>query len=186
MDEGLVVRAQQGDQRAFEALAVDAYGRLYRLAHGILRDATMADDATQQALVNIWQNLPRLRDPSRFEGWCYRLLVNACHDQTRRSPRWISIDGPHGHEPIACDDAASVADRAELEHGLSRLSLEHRTVLALRFLLDLTPDEIADALGIPRKTVYSRLQRALASLRAAMDAEARPVLSRPLPREATR
>ena len=75
MDQDLVVRAQQGDQRAFEMLAADAYTRLFRLAHGILRDGAKADDATQQALVSIWRSLPGLRDPARFEGWCCRLLV---------------------------------------------------------------------------------------------------------------
>lgn len=186
MDQALVVRAQQGDQRAFETLAAAAYARLYRLAHGILRDATMADDATQQALVNVWRNLPRLREPSRFEGWCTRLLVNACHDQVRRVPRWTSTDATQVGEPMAHDEIGPVADRVVLEQGLSRLSLDHRTVLALRYLLELTPDEIADTLDIPRKTVYSRLQRATASMRAALDAEARPTLSRAVPSEANR
>ena len=186
MDQALVVRAQQDDQRAFETLAAVVYARLYRLAHGILRDATMADDATQQALINIWRNLPRLREPSRFEGWCTRLLVNACHDQARRAPRWTSTDPSQIHEPMAHDGIGPVADRVVLEQGLSRLSLDHRTVLALRYLLELTPDEIADVLDIPRKTVYSRLQRAIASMRAALDAEARPALTRAVPSEANR
>jgi RNA polymerase sigma-70 factor (ECF subfamily) len=186
MDRGLVVRAQQGDERAFEALARDAYVRLYRLAHGILRDAAMADDATQRALVSIWQHLPRLRDPSCYDGWCYRLLVNACHDQKRRVPRWTGSDMPLEREPIAGDDIAPVAEHAALEQALGRLSHDHRTVLALRYLLDLTPDEIAEALGVPRKTVYSRLTRALASMRSALEAESRAFLSRAIPREAAR
>ena len=186
MDQGLVLRAQRGDQRAFESLADEAYARLYRLAHGILRDGAMADDATQQALVSIWRNLPRLREPARFEGWCYRLLVNACHDQARRAPSWIYMDAARVHEPIAKDDISLVAERAVLGQGLARLSLDQRTVLALRYLLDLTPDEIADTLEIPRKTVYSRLQRATASLRAVLEAESRPVLSPAVPGEANR
>jgi RNA polymerase sigma-70 factor (ECF subfamily) len=184
MDQELVVRAQRGDQRAFEALAAVAYTRLYRLAHGILRDGAMADDATQQALVSVWRNLPRLREPARFEGWTTRLLVNACHDQVRRAPRWTSTDATHVREPVAHDAIGPLTDRAALEQALSRLSLDHRTVLALRYLLDLTPDEIADTLDIPRKTVYSRLLRATASMRAVMDAEARPMTR--VAREATR
>ncbi len=187
MDADLVVRAQQGDQRAFEMLAADAYPRLYRLAHGILRDGAKADDATQQALVSIWRNLPRLREASRFEGWCCRLLVNACHDQARRASRWASVATlSRRAEPVAHDDIALVADRDALERALCRLSLEHRTVLALRFLLDLTPDEIAETLTIPRKTVYSRLGRAVGSLRAAMEAGARPEMSAVVPPEAIR
>jgi RNA polymerase sigma-70 factor (ECF subfamily) len=187
MDADLVVRAQQGDQRAFEMLAADAYHRLYRLAHGILRDGAKADDATQQALVSIWRNLPRLRDPARFEGWSCRLLVNACHDQVRRTPTWASSATlPRSAEPVAHDDISPVADHDALERALGRVSFDQRTVLALRFLLDRTPDEIAETLSIPRKTVYSRLKRGVASMRAAMEAEIRPVMSGAASGEAVR
>lgn len=187
MDPDIVVRAQQGDQRAFETLAADAYTRLYGLAYGILRDGAEADDATQQALVNIWRSLPRLRDPARFEGWCCRLLVNACHDQVRRAPRWTSVASlRRSQEPQSHDGITPVAERDALEHALRRVSFDQRVVLALRFLLDMTPDEIAETLAIPRKTVYSRLKRGLESMRAAMEAETRPVMSRPAAGEAAR
>ncbi len=187
MDVDLVVRAQQGDQRAFEMLAADAYTRLFRLAHGILRDGAKADDATQQALVSIWRSLPRLRDPARFEGWCCRLLVNACHDQVRRAPRWTSAATlPRSQEPLAYDAISPVAERDALEHALRRVSFDQRTVLAMRFLFDMTPDEIAETLTIPRKTVYSRLKRGVESMRAAMEAEIRPVMSGAASGEAVR
>ncbi len=78
MDPELVTRAQGGDRTAFEALAAAAYPRLQRAALGVLQDAQTAEDATQQALIAVWRYLPRLRDPLRFEGWSYRLLVRAC------------------------------------------------------------------------------------------------------------
>jgi RNA polymerase sigma-70 factor (ECF subfamily) len=174
VDVALVVRAQQGDEEAFEALAADAYPRLYRLAHHILRDPAMADDASQQALVSIWRNLPLLRELSRYDGWCHRLLVNACHDQVRRTPRWIGLDLPPAREPAAHDDITPVVEHAALEQALSGLSFDHRVVLALRYLLDLTPEEMAETLGVSRKTIYSRLTRAHASMRSALEAEARP------------
>jgi RNA polymerase sigma-70 factor (ECF subfamily) len=109
VNAALVLRAQQGDEGAFEALAAEAYPRLYRLAHHILRDSAMADDASQQALVSIWRNLPRLRDLSRYDAWCHRLLVNACHDQVRRTPRSIALDMLPTRDPVAHDDITSVA-----------------------------------------------------------------------------
>ncbi len=78
MDRDLILQAQAGDQRAFDALALADYARLYRVAHGILRDPSHAEDATQQAYLDIWRNIARLRDPARFEAWSYRLLVHAC------------------------------------------------------------------------------------------------------------
>ena len=79
MDQDLVVRAQGGDQRAFETLTASEHPRLFRVAHGILGDPHLAEDATQQAFLDIWRNIPRLRDPAKFEGWSYRVLVHACY-----------------------------------------------------------------------------------------------------------
>ena len=78
MDKELVVRAQGGDQAAFAMLAVDVGPRFHAVAYRILRDAALAEDAVQQALLDTWQDLSRLREPSRFEAWTYRLLVRVC------------------------------------------------------------------------------------------------------------
>ena len=84
MERRLVERAMHGDEEAFDLL-VDRIGdSLHSVARRILRDTTLAQDATQQALLDAWRNLPRLRDPDRFEAWTYRLLVNACHAESRR------------------------------------------------------------------------------------------------------
>ena len=61
------------------------YGRFLQVSYRILRDRHLAEDATQQALVRIWRKLPRLRDPARFEAWSYRLLVNACLSEAKRT-----------------------------------------------------------------------------------------------------
>ena len=78
MDIDLVTRAQSGDEEAFASLAVAAGDRLHAVAHRILRDIDLAEDASQQALLAIWRDLPQLRDPGRFEAWAYRLLVHVC------------------------------------------------------------------------------------------------------------
>ena len=80
MDRELVVRAQGGDQRAFEALTVASHPRLFRLAHGVLRDASLAEETTQQAFIDIWRFLRRLSDASHYEAWSYRILLDACRD----------------------------------------------------------------------------------------------------------
>jgi RNA polymerase sigma-70 factor (ECF subfamily) len=187
MDQDLVVRAQKGERRAFEALAAADYPRLFRLAYGILRDRQAAEDASQDALVGIWRNLRRLRDPARFEAWSYRLLVNTCHDHIRRRSRWLPESTlARAHEPTIGDAAEGIVERDEVERALTRLSVEHRVVLAFRFLLDMTPDEIADTLEVPRKTVYSRLRRATDEMRAVLEAQERTVIGGPARQEALR
>ena len=79
-----VTGAMAGDHDAFAALANANVDRMYALARVILRDVDRAEDAAQEALVRAWHELPRLRDPSRFQAWLRRLLVNACYDEGRR------------------------------------------------------------------------------------------------------
>lgn len=174
MDQDRVVRAQHGDQQAFQSLTVAHHPRLYRVAYAILRDRHLAEDATQQALVDIWRNLPTLDDPSRFSGWSYRILVHTCYAEARRKPDWAreSDIGP-SQVPIAPDEYGRVADRDMLERGFRHLSLEHRTIIVLRCLLDLPMEHVAEALGVPKGTVGSRLSRAVDAMRAALEAESR-------------
>ena len=176
MDTELVVQAQRGDEGAFASLALVIGDRLHATAHRILRDADLAEDATQQALLSIWRDLPQLRDPARFEGWAYRLLVRACYAEGRKTRRWspnlrvIPMD-----DLIDPQTMATVADRDQLERAFRHLSVEHRSVVVLHHYLDLTVFEIADSLGIPVGTVKSRLFYAMRSLRAVLEADARPV-----------
>lgn len=174
MDRELVVRAQQGDQRAFEVLTASIHPRLFRVAYGILRDAALAEDAVQQALLDIWRFLRRLRDPSRFEAWSYRILVNACRDEARRRPDWVSAEAVLAVRPTGGDALRQVVDRDQLAHGFARLSVEHRAVIVMRRLLELSVEDTAEALGVPPGTVASRLNRALSALRATLEADARP------------
>ena len=88
MDTELVVQAQHGDEGAFASLAIAVGDRLHAVAHRILRDIDLAEDATQQALLSIWRDLPQLRDPARFEAWSYRLLVRSCYAEARRARQW--------------------------------------------------------------------------------------------------
>jgi DNA-directed RNA polymerase specialized sigma24 family protein len=85
MDTELVTRAQGGDQEAFADLVYAIADRFLAVSNRILGDVDLAEDATQQALLGVWQNLPQLRDPARFEAWSYRLLVRACYAEGRKS-----------------------------------------------------------------------------------------------------
>ena len=177
MDQDLVVRVQRGDRRAFEALATADYPRLFAVAHGVLGDRSLAEDVTQEALVDIWRDIRRLRDPSKYEGWAYRLLVRVCYAEAKRRPKWTPSDElAPTDEPSAGDAFGVVADRDQLERGFQRLSMDHRVVLVLHFLMDLTPEEVAEAVGISRWTVYSRLEAATKAMRAALEADARAVV----------
>lgn len=174
MDTETVVRAQHGDREAYARLAAAVADRFLSVARRILRDVDLAEDATQQALVAIWQNLPKLRDPARFEAWSYRLLLRTCYAEGRKERRWApNLRLLPTDQSIATDGLSSVIDRDLLESAFRRLSVPHRAVVVLHHYLDLPLDQVAEALDIPVGTAYSRLHYAMRGLRAAIDADAR-------------
>lgn len=173
MERRLVELARGGDRAAFGELAAAITPRLFAIAHRILRDYHGAEDATQQAIVLIWRQLPRLADPDRFQAWAYRIAVHACYkaaNQRRRDQQGLHLLAPVGVE----DSHASVADRDLLERAFDRLRPEQRAVLVLHYYLDLDHAEIASILDIPVGTVRSRAFNARTAMRAAIEADARP------------
>ena len=182
MDTSLVIRAQGGDQEAFADLAASIADRFLATSHRILSDIDLAEDATQQALLNVWQDLPQLRDPARFEAWSYRLLVRACYAEGRKSRRWApNLRVLPVNEPMATDDMSAVVDRDQLERAFRQLSLNHRTVVVLHHYLDLPLERVAEMLGVPVGTVASRLHYAMRALRAVIGTDGR---TEQAPREA--
>ncbi len=173
MQAELVELARRGDREAFSVLAAGAVDRLYGIARLILRDAELAEDATQDALVRAWRDLPSLRDADRFDAWLYRLIVRACSDVGRARRRWRTEMTVLPTEPSEPDRVSELADRDQLERGLRRLTTAQRTILTLTFHLGLSPSETAEALAIPVGTAKSRLHYAIAALRAAIEADER-------------
>jgi RNA polymerase sigma-70 factor, ECF subfamily len=175
MQRELVEGARRGDHEAFEALASVAFDGLYALAHRILRDVDRADDAVQECLIRAWRELPRLREPDRFDAWLRRLLVNACYDESRRARRRsLKLTMLPVERAGELDPTTDLAERDALERGFRRLSVEQRTVLVMTHYLGMPAAEIARTLDIPVGTVQSRLLHALTAMRAALEADARP------------
>ena len=174
----VVERAMRGDREAFGVLVVHTSDRMYAIATRILRDSHLAEDALQSSLITAWRELPRLRDPDRFEAWVRRLLVHACYAEARRRRTWaanvrvLPVDGP-----AAPDMLVSVADRDALDRAFRRLTIEQRAVFVLHHHVGLQLVEIAETLGVPAGTARSRLHYATRALRAAVEADAAPVQS---------
>jgi RNA polymerase sigma-70 factor (ECF subfamily) len=172
-----VERAMAGDHDAFAALAAANVDRMYGLARLILRDVDRAEDATQEMLVRMWRELPRLRDPDRFRPWIRQLLVNACHDEGRRVRRRAEVVMLAEYGSAVGDGTADVVDRDRLDRGFRRLPLEQRVVVVLSHLEGLTHAEIASTLDLPLGTVKSRLRYAMEGMRAALEADDRVPLA---------
>jgi RNA polymerase sigma-70 factor (ECF subfamily) len=166
----LVERASRGDRDAFSTLAAATVDRCYGLAYRILRDHHRAQDATQQALLGAWRDLPTLRDPSRFEAWLHRLVIHACYGEARTQRRWDARVRVLSFTNDVTDDSTSaVADREQIEHSFRELSPEQRAVVVLHHHYGYPLTEIATLLGIPEGTARSRLHYGVRLIRAALD-----------------
>jgi RNA polymerase sigma-70 factor (ECF subfamily) len=130
--------------------------RAFRAAYLVTHDAAAAEDIAQEAFIAAIRALDRFDRRRPFGPWLHRIAVNRAID-------WVRLRRLRGEvELIEAGrlDAASAPDDDVLA-ALRRLSPEHRAVIVMRYLLDMTPGEIADALGLPRGTVNSRLRRGL-------------------------
>jgi RNA polymerase sigma-70 factor (ECF subfamily) len=178
MDRDLIEAAQSGDRTAFVDLIRVRSDRLFAIAQRILRDIDRAEDALQDALVIAWRDLRGLRDPDRFDAWLQRLLIHVCIAHATRerrrtsSLRVLPIEGP-----AAPDEFITVANRDLLERGFRRLPPQQRAILVLHHFLGYAPSEIAETLGIPAGTARSRLHHAHRAMRAAIDADARSMVT---------
>ena len=158
--EGAHVRgAQRGSASDLEALFRLHWPRAFRAAFLVVHDAAAAEDITQEAFLAALRNLDRFDRGRPFGPWLHRIVVNRAIDWTRA--RQLRA------ESELVDVPAPEAERLDgtVLAALAALPPDHRAVIVLRHLLEYTPGEIAELLGLPRGTVNSRLRRGLDSLR---------------------
>jgi RNA polymerase sigma-70 factor (ECF subfamily) len=162
-DERRLIRdAQRGSDEAIERLFRGHWPRAHQAAYLVVRDAAAAEDIAQESFLAALRALDRFDRRRPFGPWLHRIVVNRAIDWSRA--RTLRGEVSQAAEPTDSSQFEG-PDRgrysADLEAALWELSVEHRAVVVLRYLLDYTPGEIAQMLGVPRGTVNSRLRRAL-------------------------
>jgi RNA polymerase sigma-70 factor (ECF subfamily) len=172
----LVIRASRGDAIAFERLIAITADRVYRTARAILGDEGDARDATQDAYMSAWHELPRLRDAGTFDAWLRRIVVNACRAQlrTRRRIREIHLDDRLERRAPGPSVADSVSDTDLVTRAFDRLDGNKRAILVMHYLNHEPIAAIAHTLGVPAGTAKWRLSEARAALERALAAEGEP------------
>jgi RNA polymerase sigma-70 factor (ECF subfamily) len=181
-DGALLERAAAGDRDAFDLLIGPRLDRLYRMAVTITRNEPDARDATQDACVLAWRELPRLRDRDKFDAWLTQILVNAARGVVRKTGRVRVRElstGPDAEganpraEPSVAAETDTLADSDAIQRAFSRLDGTTRALLALHYVEGTPLAEIARATGSPVGTVKWRLSNARRALEKALEAERR-------------
>jgi RNA polymerase sigma-70 factor (ECF subfamily) len=163
----------RGEVLAFEQLVASRTDRTFRIARAILGNDADASDATQDAFVSVWRELPRLRDVDSFDAWLGRILVNSCRTQlrVRKRVREISLDITADRSNPGPTISDQVGDSDLLAHAFERLDPDKRTILVLHYVDHRPVATIADALSVTVGTAKWRLSEARAALQRALVAE---------------
>jgi RNA polymerase sigma-70 factor, ECF subfamily len=156
--------ALAGDEEAFVLLLEPLLPSAYRLAVGMLRSESEAEDAVQESVFKAWRNFGRFRRDAELRPWLFTIVANECRRQ-RRSRWWGVLKQPGPIEGNAGGTAQVDPGIADLRLAVYRLPHDQRLVVVLRYYLDLSFDEVAQTLGISTKAAKSRTYRALERLR---------------------
>ena len=171
MEETIIRRAQMGDQRAFQQLTELYHDIAWRTARVLLSERTVAEDALQDAWLDVWRGLPRFQIYRPFRPWLLTIIANRCRMTARRQNITTVplVDSSEVDGLFSTDDVLKYVlhqERGvELQAALIMLPSEQQRVLGLRFFAELELNEIALVMAIPVGTVKSRLHRALTALR---------------------
>jgi len=177
---GLVLRARGGDAVAFDHLIRPRIDRLLRIALSIMSNESDARDAVQDSCLRVWRELPRLRDPERFEAWLTRIVVNDCRTKlrgrrrstVREIPAHLLVGGSELSGP-RLGFAEALSDTDVVQRAFARLDADKRAILVLHHVEEQSIAEIAASMGIPEGTVKWRLHAARTSLERALRMERR-------------
>jgi RNA polymerase sigma-70 factor (ECF subfamily) len=193
-DAELVVRARNQDEAAVRSIMQSNNRRLYRLARGILRNDSEAEDVVQETYVRAFTNLEHFRGDSSLSTWLSRIAMNEALGRLRRqrpSVEWNSL--PQGaleaqiiQFPLSSPDdpEKSMAQREiqhVVEHAIDELPVTFRLVLVTRVIEGMTIEETAEVLGLKPETVKTRLHRARSMLRDNVEKKIGPVVMEAFP-----
>ncbi len=164
-EAALVRRCQSGDKEAFRMLVEQYRSALFGTAYLMLRDRGSAEDAVQEALIQIWEHLPSLRLYGSIKVWLIRIVVNEVKQQIRKK-RVPTVPFEQAPEEAGSFSEAETAmlrheERRQLRQALEILPAEQREAVVLRYFADLTVPEVSRVLGQREGTIKSRLSRAL-------------------------
>lgn len=174
--------ALKGDQRAFAEI-VDMYqDKLYHMAYRMLFNRQEAEDVVQESFLRVYKNLDRYDDEMKFSTWIYRIATNLCIDQLRKRKPVYSLDaesseheGLDGYAMVPSDDRTPESElvlsdtQRIIRQAIETLPPKYKTVMVLRYLQEMSLQEIGEVLDMPVTTVKTRVHRGREFLRKKLE-----------------
>jgi RNA polymerase sigma-70 factor, ECF subfamily len=174
--------ALKGDQQAFAEIVGMYQDKLYHMAYRMLSSRQEAEDVVQDTFLRVYKNLDRYDDTMKFSTWIYRIATNLCIDRLRKRKPSYSLDaetseheGLDGYSMIPSDNRTPESEtllsemQSTVHKAIDNLPAKYKSVMVLRYLQDLSLQEIGDVLDMPVTTVKTRVHRGREFLRKRLE-----------------
>ncbi|CAH0122662.1 RNA polymerase sigma factor FliA [Paenibacillus sp. CECT 9249] len=182
LETRLALLARKGDQRAFAEIVDLFKDKIFHLAYRMLNNRHEAEDVVQDTFLRVFKNLDRYDEHQKFSTWIYRIGTNLCIDRLRKRKPTYSLDaemndqeGIDGYSMIPSDDVTPeseliVSETQQLiRDAIDTLPAKYKSVMILRYLQDLSLQEISDVLDMPVTTIKTRVHRGREFLRKRLE-----------------
>jgi len=160
--EEKVKKAKRGDQTAFTELVMDRKASLYRIAYSYTRNREDAFDMVSDAIYKAFVSIRNLNEPSQFYTWLTRIVINCALNHNKTNRRMVFTDNELPRESDESQDHEALID---LYNAIDTLAEREKTIIILKYLEDMTLEQVAAVMQIPLGTVKTNLNRALKELR---------------------
>lgn len=182
LESQLVKLALKGDQVAFAELVELYQEKLYHMAYRMLNNRQEAEDVVQDTFLRVYNNLERYDDTMKFSTWIYRIATNLCIDRLRKRKPIYSLDaesseyeGLDGYSMIPSDNRTPESElllsetQRIIHQAIDTLPPKYKTVMILRYIHELSLQEVGDILDMPVTTIKTRVHRGREFLRKKLE-----------------
>jgi len=182
LETRLALLARKGDQRAFAEIVELYKDKIFHLAYRMLSNRHEAEDVVQDTFLRVYKNLDRYDENQKFSTWIYRIGTNLCIDRLRKRKPTYSLDaemndqeGVDGYSILPSDDRTPESElllsetQQLIRQAIESLPAKYKTVMVLRYLQDLSLQEISDVLDMPVTTIKTRVHRGREYLRKKLE-----------------
>lgn len=182
MDSHLVKLILKGDQRAFAELVELYKDKIFHLTYRMLSNRHEAEDMVQETFLRVYRNLDKYDPNQKFSTWIYRISTNLCIDRLRRRKATYSLDaeineqeGGDGYvmfpsnEPTPEGEMLLLETQTQIREAINSLPIKYKSIMVLRYLKDMSLQEISDVLNLPVTTIKTRVHRGREFLRKKLE-----------------